>query len=427
MADKKSIWQLYNDTSLIIRIVIGMVIGSVLALIVPKVVWIGLLGRLFVRVLKSIAPILVFVLVIASLTQGKSGIDRRFGYVIALYLISTLLAGIVAVIASFCFPLTIKLFESADVSTAPTGLAEVLTNILLSMADNPVKALFSGNYISILFWSVLFGIMLRKFANESTKQMIGNIANAVSGVIGLIIAFAPFGVMGLIYMSISESGMAIFVDYGKLLLLLVGTMLFVAFVLNPLIVFFAIRTSPYPLVLRCLDESGMMAFFLRSSAANIPVNMSLCKKLGLDEDMYSVSIPLGATINMDGAAIVITIMTMTAAHTVGLHVSFASAIVLSLLSTLAACGTSGVAGGSLLLIPMACSLFGISPETAMEIVGVGYIINVIQDSFETALNSSGDVLFTAAAEYRHWRKTGKSLPTFLGGTTEVNQKDAESS
>jgi len=256
--------------------------------------------------------------------------------------------------------------------------------------------------------------------------VINDLSSAFSKLVSWIINLAPFGIMGLIYATISESGMSIFIDYGKLLLLLVGTMLFVTLVVNPLLVFLMIKTNPYPLVFRCLKESGLMAFFMRSSAANIPVNIALCKKLGLDKDIYSVSIPLGSTINMDGAAVVITIMTMTAANTAGIHVDIASAIILSFLATLAACGTSGIAGGSLLLIPMACSLFGISQDTAMAMVGVGYIINVIQDSFETAMNSSGDVLFTATAEYSQWRKNGKSLPTFLGGTTKVDiQEDTE--
>ena len=376
---------------------------------------IPLFGSIFVGALKAVAPILVFVLVISSLAQGTTGFDERFASVIFLYLLSTLLAGLVAVAASFLFPLTVKFTGGAEVSQVPSGVGEVLENLVVSMVDNPVNALAEGNYISILFWAVLLGLIFKKFATQTTKQLISDLSEAVSSLVALIISFAPFGIMGLIYETIAESGLSIFVDYGKLLLLLVGTMAVVALVLNPFLVFLAIRTNPYPLVFRCLRESAVMAFFMRSSAANIPVNMELCKKLELDENIYSVSIPLGSTINMDGAAVVITIMTMTAAHTIGISVDLPSAIVLSLLSTLAACGTSGVAGGSLLLIPMACSLFGIPQETAMEMVGVGYIINVVQDSFETALNSSGDVLFTAAAEYRHWLKIGKRLPAFLSG------------
>ncbi|MCR5356821.1 MAG: serine/threonine transporter SstT [Lachnospiraceae bacterium] len=410
----------YNETSLILRILAGLAIGVILGLLIPGGTLIPILGKLFVGALKSVAPILVFVLVISSLTQGNKGFDRRFSLVIILYLTSTLIAGVIAVAASFMFPLTVKLTGSADVSSAPSGVGEVLKNLLLSTVSNPVEALAGANYVSILFWAVLLGIIFKSLAGEATKTVISDLSAAFSKLVSWIINLAPFGIMGLIYETISESGMSIFIDYGKLLLLLVGTMLFVTLVINPILVFLMIRTNPYPLVFRCLRESGFMAFFMRSSAANIPVNIALCKKLGLDKDVYSVSIPLGSTINMDGAAVVITIMTMTAANTVGINVDLASAIILSLLSTLAACGTSGVAGGSLLLIPMACSLFGIPQDTAMAMVGVGYIINVIQDSFETAMNSSGDVLFTATAEYNQWRKSGKSLPTFLGGTTKVD-------
>ena len=409
----------YNETSLILRIVAGLVIGVILGLLIPGKPLLPILGKLFVGALKSVAPILVFVLVISSLTQGNTGFDRRFSLVIILYLSSTLIAGITAVAASFMFPLTVKLTGSADVSSAPSGVGEVLSNLLISTVSNPVQALSEGNYVSILFWAVLLGIIFKSLAGEATKTVINDLAQAFSKLVSWIINLAPFGIMGLIYETISQSGMSIFIDYGKLLLLLVGTMLFVALVINPILVFLMIRTNPYPLVFRCLRESGFMAFFMRSSAANIPVNISLCKKLGLDKDVYSVSIPLGSTINMDGAAVVITIMTMTAANTMGIKVDVPSAIILSFIATLAACGTSGVAGGSLLLIPMSCSLFGIPQDAAMEMVAVGYIINVIQDSFETALNSSGDVLFTAAAEYNQWKKKGKSLPTFLGGTTEV--------
>ena len=418
----KTLIEKYNSTSLIIRIIIGMVIGVILGLLFPGNPVIPIFGSLFVGALKAIAPILVFVLVISSLAHGNTGFDRRFGFVIFLYLFSTLLAGIVAVFASFAFPLTVKLKGSADISQAPSGVGEVRSNLLTSMVNNPVDSLAKANYVSILFWAVLLGIIFKTIAGDVTKRVISDIADAISKLIAWIISMAPFGIMGLMYESIAESGISIFVDYGKLLLLLVGTMLATSLILNPILVFLVIRTNPYPLVIRCLRESGIMAFFMRSSAANIPVNMELCRKLGLDEDMYSVSIPLGSTINMDGAAVVITIMTMTAANTIGLKVDIPSAIILSLVATLAACGTSGVAGGSLLLIPMACSLFGIPQDTAMQMVGVGYIINVIQDSFETALNSSGDVLFTATAEYGHWRRTGKSLPTFLGGTTEVELK-----
>ena len=413
----------YNETSLILRIVAGLAIGVILGLLIPGIPVIPILGKLFVGALKAVAPILVFVLVISSLTPGNTGLDRRFSLVIFLYLASTLIAGITAVAASFMFPLTVNLTGNADVSSAPSGVGEVLNNLLLSTVSNPVQALAEANYVSILFWAVLLGIIFKSLAGEATKTVINDLSQAFSKLVSWIINLAPFGIMGLIYETISQSGMSIFIDYGKLLLLLVGTMLFVALVINPILVSLMIRANPYPLVFRCLRESGLMAFFMRSSAANIPVNLELCKKLGLDKDLYSVSIPLGSTINMDGAAVVITIMTMTAANTMGINVDLPSAIILSFLATLAACGTSGIAGGSLLLIPMACSLFGISLDAAMEMVSVGYIINVIQDSFETALNSSGDVLFTATAENSQWRKKGKGLPTFLGGTTVVGEEE----
>ena len=415
----KKIIEKYTHTSLMIRIIIGLVIGTVLGFLLPGGGLLPVLGKLFVGALKSIAPVLVFVLVTSALVQGTTGLDSRFGKVIFLYLLSTFLAGIVAVFAGFLFPLTVKLPGAVKDIAAPSGVKEVLRNLLLSMVSNPVEALETGNYISILFWSVLLGVILRSTAQESTKTVLLDVSSAVSGIVSWVIQLAPFGVMGLIYETISNSGMAIFIDYGKLLLLLVVTMLAVGLVLNPLLVFLMLRTNPYPLVFRCIRESGFMAFFMRSSAANIPVNMRLCEKLGLDPDIYLVTIPLGATINMDGAAVVITILTLVTAHSTGITVDIPSAIILSFLSTLAACGTSGVAGGSLLLVPMACSLYGIPQDVAMAMVGVGYIINVIQDSFETALNSSGDVLFTATAEYHHWKKAGKSLPVFLGGTTKT--------
>jgi serine/threonine transporter len=277
------------------------------------------------------------------------------------------------------------------------------------MVANPISAIIGGNYVGILTWAVILGLALRKLANDQTKDVLNDISNAVSTVVGWVIQLAPFGIMGLVFSSVSEYGLEIFTSYGKLLAVLVGCMLFIALVINPAIVAFLLKKNPYPLVFRCLKESGITAFFTRSSAANIPVNMQLCEKLGLDKDMYSVSIPLGATINMDGAAITITVMTLAAAHTLGISVDIPTAIILSVLATLAACGASGVAGGSLLLIPMACSLFGISNDIAMQVVGVGFIIGVVQDSVETALNSAGDVLFAATAEFREWIKEGKEV------------------
>ncbi len=422
MSAVKKVLTIYNGASLILRIIIGIVIGVVLALIVPQAEWISMLGNLFVGALKAIAPVLVAVLVAASLCQGNAKLDRRFGLVIFFYILSTYLAAVAAVTASFIFPQTITLTSEVAKTeiAAPGGLGDIVRGLLNSIIANPIEALSNGNYLGILFWAVIIGMALKRFASENTQELMRNLSDAVTQVVRWIINLAPFGILGLVFTAVSESGFDIFVTYGKLMLLLVCTMLTVAFVINPLIVALSLRRNPYPLVLRCIRESGLTAFFTRSSAANIPVNLNLCERLGLDRDMYSVSIPLGSTINMDGAAVTITIMALATAHTLGIEVSLPTAILLSFLSSLAACGSSGVTGGSLLLIPMACSLFGIPDTVSMQVVGVGFIIGVIQDSMETAINSSGDVLFTATAEYVHWKKQGKSLPTFLGGTTEVD-------
>lgn len=422
MSAVKKVLMIYNGASLILRIIIGIVIGVVLALIVPQAEWISMLGNLFVGALKAIAPVLVAVLVAASLCQGNAKLDRRFGLVIFFYILSTYLAAVAAVTASFIFPQTITLTSEVAKTeiAAPGGLGDIIRGLLNSIIANPIEALSNGNYLGILFWAVIIGMALKRFASENTQELMRNLSDAVTQVVRWIINLAPFGILGLVFTAVSESGFDIFVTYGKLMLLLVCTMLTVAFVINPLIVALSLRCNPYPLVLRCIRESGLTAFFTRSSAANIPVNLNLCERLGLDRDMYSVSIPLGSTINMDGAAVTITIMALATAHTLGIEVSLPTAILLSFLSSLAACGSSGVTGGSLLLIPMACSLFGIPDTVSMQVVGVGFIIGVIQDSMETAINSSGDVLFTATAEYVHWKKQGKSLPTFLGGTTEVD-------
>jgi len=422
MSAVKKVLMTYNGASLILRIIIGIVIGVVLALIVPQAEWISMLGNLFVGALKAIAPVLVAVLVAASLCQSGAKLDRRFGLVIFFYILSTYLAAVAAVTASFIFPQTITLTSEVAKTeiAAPGGLGDIVRGLLNSIIANPIEALSNGNYLGILFWAVIIGMALKRFASENTQELMRNLSDAVTQVVRWIINLAPFGILGLVFTAVSESGFDIFVTYGKLMLLLVCTMLTVAFVINPLIVALSLRRNPYPLVLRCIRESGLTAFFTRSSAANIPVNLNLCERLGLDRDMYSVSIPLGSTINMDGAAVTITIMALATAHTLGIEVSLPTAILLSFLSSLAACGSSGVTGGSLLLISMACSLFGIPDTVSMQVVGVGFIIGVIQDSMETAINSSGDVLFTATAEYGHWKKQGKSLPAFLGGTTEVD-------
>ena len=405
--------RIYNSASLILRIFIGIVLGAVLGMFFPKFSWIGIFGDLFVGALKAIAPVLVFALVSSSLINGKAKLDRRFGMVIFLYMISTLLASFVAVAVSFFFPQTIALVQPVDVaSSAPAGIGEVLRNLLLNAVSNPVEAVSQANYIGILSWSVIFGLVMKKIASESTKLFFSEVAEGVSKVVHGIINLAPFGIMGLVFATVSSNGLGIFKDYGKLILALVGAMFFMALVVSPLIVAVTLRINPYPLVFKCLKESGITAFFTRSSAANIPVNMELCKKLNLDENMYSVSIPLGATINMDGAAITIAIMTLAAINTLGVSYDIPSALVLCVIATLGACGASGIAGGSLLLIPLACSLFGISNDISMQVVAVGFIIGVVQDSLETALNSSSDVLFTATAEFYSWKKQGKPLPNF---------------
>ena len=349
-------------------------------------------------------------LVISSLANATGGIGKRFSTVIVLYLVSTLVAAVIAVVSSFLFPITIKL-TTGNVNTVPPGeLKDIFLSILDNLVQNPISAIAEANYIGVLAWAIMLGLALKAFASPALKSSLQNISDALSRVVRWIIGLAPFGILGLVFSSVSTSGLSIFADYGRLLLLLVGTMAFVVLVSNPLIVGLTLRRNPYPLVFRCLRESGITAFFTRSSAANIPVNMSLCEKLGLDKDFYSVSIPLGATINMDGAAVVITVMTLAAAHTLGIGVSIVSAILLSILATLCAGGTSGVAGGSLLLIPLACSMFGIHNDIAMQVVAVGFIISVIQDSCETAINSSSDVLFTATAEFREWIRKGRKLP-----------------
>ena len=410
----------YNSVSLIIRILCGLLIGAVLGLLFDNLQVVSLLGTIFVGALKAVAPVLVFVLVVSALAQGNDKLDRRFGLVIILYMVSTFLASVVAVIGSYIFPQTIMLSEAAEAETVPTGVGEVLSNLLVNMVGNPIGAIVDGRYIGILFWAVVLGLASKKVASDNTKKVMEDFANIVSLAVKWIINLAPFGIMGLVYSNVSTNGLAIFTDYGKLLALLVGCMLVVALVIDPLLAAIVLRTNPYPLVFRCLKESGVTAFFTRSSAANIPVNMELCEALGMDKEMYAVSIPLGATINMDGAAITIAVMSLAAANTVGIHVSFATALILAFIATLAACGASGVAGGSLLLIPMACSLFGVNADVAMQVVAVGFIIGVVQDSVETALNSSGDVMFAATAEYSQWKRDGKSLPTFLGGTTKVD-------
>lgn len=400
-----SLWRAYTGTHLITRIFCGILLGAVLAVLCPGINGISILGNLFVGALKSVAPILVAVLVTASVAQASGGLGKRFGTVIGLYISSTLIASLVAVLASRLFPVTLALTGvDAGGEMAPAALSEVIGNLLLGLISNPISAVSNAAYLSVLFWSIVMGLALKNTRSQQAIQVIRQLADAVSLVVQWVIQFAPIGIMGLVYASVSESGLEIFATYGRLILLLVGCMLTVMLLINPLITFCLLRTNPYPLLWQCLRGSAVSAFFTRSSAANIPVNMSLCKRMGVDEDFYSVSIPLGSTINMDGAAITITVMSLAACHSAGIQVSLSSALILCILATLGACGTSGVAGGSLLLIPMACAPFGLPGDVAMQVVAIGFIIGVIQDSMETALNSSSDVLFTATADFYNRRK-----------------------
>ena len=403
----KKIIESWNRISLIKKIICGLAVGVILTLAVPQLNVISLLGDLFVGALKAIAPLLVLFLVMSALASQREGKQSNIKRIIFLYLLGTFLAGCVAVAASFLFPVTIALTDSTSTTAPPSGIGEVVNSLLMSLVSNPVDALVNANYIGILAWAVLLGIALRK-AGDSTKKAISEISDALSQIVRWVIACAPFGVMGLVFATISQQGLSSLLSYGRLILLLVGSMAFVAFVVNPIITFIGIRKNPYPLVLKCLKDSGITAFFTRSSAANIPVNMKLCEELGLDRDTYAVSIPLGSTINMGGAAVTISTLALAAVHTLGIPVDIPTAIVLCVLSAISACGASGVAGGSLLLVPLACSLFGISDDIAMQVVGVGFIVGVIQDSCETAINSSTDVLYTAVAEFSRRRKENRS-------------------
>ena len=398
-----AVFRKWSQMSLVLRILVGLLIGAVLGLTVPHWTAVGILGIVFVSALKAIAPILVAVLVAASIAKAGGGLGPRFRLVILQYLFSTFLAALCAVVGSFLFPVTLKLSGTVD-QLIPGALIDVFSNLLTNMVTNPMASLTQANYIGILFWAILMGVALKLTASQQTINVVSDFSEVITQTVKWIMQFAPFGILGLVFSSVSESGLEVFTTYGHLVLLLVGCMLANTLIFNPLISFLLLRRNPYPLLFTCLKESGLQAFFTRSSAANIPINLNLCKKLGLDEDFYSVSIPLGATINMNGAAVTITVMTLAVAHTVGVDVSFMSALFLSVIATFAACGASGVAGGSMLLVPMACSFFNISNDVAMQAVAVGFIIGVVQDSVETALNSSGDVFFTATAEYYDRRK-----------------------
>lgn len=406
------LFSLLFQGSLVKRIAAGLVLGIVVVLISAPLQEtigfnlaekVGVLGTIFVKALRAVAPILIFFLVMAALANRKIGTKSNMKEIIVLYLLGTFLAAFVAVIAGFAFPTEVVLAAKEDSSSAPQAVGQVLLTLILNVVDNPLNAIFKANFIGVLAWSIGLGLALRH-ASDATKNVLSDFAEGVSKIVHVIISFAPFGVFGLVAETLSDKGLVALGGYVQLLAVLIGTMLFTAFVVNPILVYWKIRRNPYPLVWTCVRESGVTAFFTRSSAANIPVNIELAKRLNLDEETYSVSIPLGANINMAGAAITITILTLAAVHTLGLEVSFVSALLLSIVAALCACGASGVAGGSLLLIPLACSLFGISDDVAAQMIGVGFIIGILQDSTETALNSSTDVLFTAAVCIEEERK-----------------------
>ena len=402
----QSIGRKYQETALIKLIAVGLVVGIAIAVMAPAAVpAISILGDLFVRALKGVAPILVFVLVMNAMAQKNADASASMKPIVKLYILATFLASVVAVGFSFTFPTELQL-QVADAKLAPpSGIIEVLHNLILSVVDNPLNAIVTANYIGILAWAVLAGIALHSAA-DSTKVMLDDLAKTVTKLVEWVIRFAPFGIMGLVANAIGQSGLGALLGYIQLLGVLLGAFFSVALIMNPIIVYLNIHRNPYPLVWTTLKESGLYAFFTRSSAANIPVNLSLCERLGLNEDTYSISIPLGATVNMSGAAITIAVLSLAAAHTLGISVDLPTALLLCIVSTVGACGASGVAGGSLLLIPVACASFGISNDIAMQVVGVGFIIGVLQDSYETALNSSSDVLFTATAEFAERAKEG---------------------
>ena len=400
--------------NLVKRIAVGLVLGILVALVnesvknstgVDLASSFGVLGQIFVKALRAVAPILIFFLVMAALANKKVGSKSNMKEIIVLYLVGTFLAAVAAVIASMAFPSDVALAVKEDASSAPQSVGQVMLTLVLNVVDNPLNAIFKANFIGVLAWSIGLGLALRH-ASDATKQVVSDFAEGISKIVHVIISFAPFGVFGLVAETLSDKGLSALGGYVHLLFVLIGTMLFTAFVLNPILVYWKIRRNPYPLVWTCVRESGVTAFFTRSSAANIPVNIELAKRLNLDEETYSVAIPLGANINMAGAAITITVLTLAAVHTLGIDVSFVSAVLLSIVAALCACGASGVAGGSLLLIPLACSLFGINDDIAAQMIGVGFVIGILQDSTETALNSSTDVLFTAAVCIEEERKNG---------------------
>lgn len=392
----------YANGNLVLQIFVGIILGVVVAMVSKDLAMsFSILGTLFVGALKAIAPILVFVLVATAIATKEVGVQTGMKPIVILYLIGTFLAALIAVLASYFFPVELVLIEASQKAlTPPDSVIDVLKTVLFNMVDNPVNALQKGNFIGILVWAVAIGFAMH-YSAEETKKVFFDISTGITKIVKFIIKLAPFGIFGLVANTFAQTGFAALLSYSKLLLVLVGTMLFIALIVNPIIVFIKTKSNPYPLVFTCLRESGITAFFTRSSAANIPVNLDLCKKLNLNEDTYSISIPLGATTNMAGAAVTITVLTLATVHTLGMSVDIGTALLLSVISALAACGASGVAGGSLLLIPLACSLFGISNDIALQVVAIGFVIGVVQDSMETALNSSTDVLFTAACHQKN--------------------------
>lgn len=397
MERKNGIIERYVNGNLVLQILVGIVLGVVVAMISKDLaISFSILGTLFVKALKAIAPILVFILVASAIIKKEVGVKTGMKPILTLYFIGTFLSALTAVVVSFLFPINLVLLEGTTESlTHPTNIIEVLKTVLFNIVDNPINALQSGNFIGILAWAIAIGFAMHYSSNE-TKKVFEDVSIGITKIVGFIIKLAPFGIFGLVADTFAQTGFTSLLSYSKLLLVLVGTMLFVAFVINPIIVYLKTKSNPFPLIFTCIKESGITAFFTRSSAANIPVNLSLCKKLNLNEDTYSISIPLGATINMAGAAVTITVLTLATVHTLGISIDIGTALLLSVIASIAACGVSGVAGGSLLLIPLACSLFGISNDVALQVVAIGFVISVLQDSMETALNSSTDVIFTAA-------------------------------
>jgi serine/threonine transporter len=395
----QSLLKKITSTSLVSQIIVAIILASIFATATPETAKsFAMLGSLFVSALKAVAPVLVLILVTSAIANQKLDSSAELKPIIGLYLIGTLSAALVAVLLSFAFPTQLTLDLAGANANPPQQLTEVLTTLAMKVVENPITAVAEGNFIAVLAWGLGLGFSL-KHASETSKVMVRDLSEAVSSVVRIVIRFAPIGIFGLVANTIATTGFSALAQYSHLVAVLLGAMLIIALVVNPVIVFLITKKNPYPLVFTCLRESGITAFFTRSSAANIPVNMALCKKLDLHEDTYSVSIPLGATINMAGAAITITVLTLAAAYSLNIEVSFATAILLSVVASISACGASGVAGGSLLLIPLACSLFGINNDVAMQVVAIGFIIGVIQDSAETALNSSTDVVFSAAASH----------------------------